>query len=120
MDELGRLARRWEREKRARKQAETILEQKSLELYYANEELKHNLHNQEIIASLLRITLESLPLNVALDRALTLVLSSNKFALQARGSIFLVEKEANELVMVAEQRLAEPLLEHCARIPFGG
>jgi len=119
MGDLDRLTRRWEREKRARKQAERLLEQKSLDLYQANEELRHNLANQEIIASLLRITLESLPLNVALGRALALVLSSNKFAIQARGSIFLVDKDADELVMVAQQCLSEPLLEHCARVPFG-
>ncbi len=119
MSNLERLAKRWEREKRARKQAETLLEQKSLDLYHANEEFRHNLANQEIIASLLRITLEPLPLNKALEQALTLVLSSNKLALQARGSIFLVEEGADELVMVVEQHLAEPLLERCARIPFG-
>ena len=119
MEELERLTRRWEREKIARKQAEKLLEQKSLDLYQANEELRQNLVNQKIIASLLRITFEPLPLNEALDRALTLVVSNKQFALQARGSIFLVDEEVDELVMVAQKRLPEILLERCALIPFG-
>ncbi len=39
MDELTRLQRRLEREKTARKQAESLLESKSLELYQSNQEL---------------------------------------------------------------------------------
>ena len=41
MDELQILKRRLERERNARKQAETILEEKALELFNANEELRN-------------------------------------------------------------------------------
>lgn len=40
MDEHGRLQRRWERERRARKEAEKLLELKSLALYQANQSLE--------------------------------------------------------------------------------
>ena len=38
--ELEMLQRRFERERAARRTAETILEQKALELYHANDELR--------------------------------------------------------------------------------
>ncbi len=47
MDELGLLRRQLEREKRARKAAEDIAEQKTRELYYANNELKDINNNLE-------------------------------------------------------------------------
>jgi len=41
MDRVARLTRRVEREQKARKEAESLLEKKSLELYWTNQELKH-------------------------------------------------------------------------------
>ena len=41
MDELDLLRRKLERERRARSEAEALLEQKSREVYRANEELRN-------------------------------------------------------------------------------
>ena len=49
MIELELIKRRLEREKKARQQAESILEQKSMELYLANQELKLLNQNLELI-----------------------------------------------------------------------
>lgn len=47
MDDINLLKRRLEREKSARLQAETVLEEKALELYNANEQLQHLNENLE-------------------------------------------------------------------------
>lgn len=48
-DETQRLERRLIREKRARKEAEHLLEEKATELFHANQELQSLLKNQEIL-----------------------------------------------------------------------
>jgi signal transduction histidine kinase/DNA-binding response OmpR family regulator len=52
MEEVERLKRRLDREKRARKEAEALLEQKSLELYQANQELRQlTEHLEDLVAA---------------------------------------------------------------------
>ena len=66
-DELELLQRRFERERRARKQAESLLEQKSLELYQSNEHLRHLSDEQARSLQMLRTTADSLLRSVGLE-----------------------------------------------------
>ena len=47
------------------------------------------------------------------------ILSAPWLSVLAKGSIFLLEENTNELVMVAQRGLAKPLLTACARLPIG-
>ena len=85
----------------------------------ASVELKRNYDTQTVINSLLSLSLEDVPLDDILKRALDLILSIPWLDNQSRGAIFLVENESNTLVMKAQKRLAEPIQEACALVPFG-
>ncbi|MCK4709707.1 MAG: SpoIIE family protein phosphatase, partial [Gammaproteobacteria bacterium] len=47
------------------------------------------------------------------------ILSSHWLSVLSKGSIFILDEKSNELVMIAEQGLAKPLLTKCARLPIG-
>ena len=81
--------------------------------------IERNLINQQIIASILDISLKPIPLAQMLHETLALVLSSHGLALKSMGSIFLVKESTRELTMVAQQGLHEHLLTACATVPFG-
>jgi PAS domain S-box-containing protein len=84
------------------------------------EEAIHRSYNQQsVINELLRLSLEDMDLEETLEKALDLIFSIPDFALEAKGSILLVEEEPNVLVTKAQRGLAEPLLEKCAMVPFG-
>ncbi|MBF0380636.1 MAG: diguanylate cyclase [Magnetococcales bacterium] len=71
------------------------------------------------ISSLLKISLEPITLEEQLEKALNIILSVPWLTLQSKGSIFLMDDEKNELVLVAHRGLADHLLTACARIPMG-
>ena len=75
--------------------------------------------NQSVMNSLLRQSLEDIGLDQILKRALDLILSIPWLSFEKRGSIFVVEKEPNMLVMKAESGLSESITRSCARLPFG-
>lgn len=85
----------------------------------AEEEIQHNYDTQTAVNSLLRLSLEDIPLDQIVQRALDLVLSIPWLVLESKGAIFLVEDDSNVLVMKAQRGLAKPLLKKCARVPFG-
>ncbi len=85
----------------------------------AEEEIQRNYEAQDVLNSLLRLSLEDISLEGVLNRALGLILSISWLAFESRGSIFLVEDEPDILVMKAQKGLKEALLKECARIPFG-
>ncbi len=70
------------------------------------------------ISSLLRISLESIPLEEQLDKALSVILSVPWLSLQSKGSIFLMDDDKNELVLIAHRGLADHLLTECARLYY--
>ncbi|MBF0444197.1 MAG: diguanylate cyclase [Magnetococcales bacterium] len=71
------------------------------------------------ISSLLRIALEPISLEEQLEKALDVILSVPWLSLQSKGSIFLMDEEKNELVLIAHRGLAPHLLSACARLPMG-
>ena len=85
----------------------------------AQDELRRNYDTQAAINSLLRDSLEDLNLEELLQRALDLILSIPWLVFKKQGSIFIVEDDPHTLVMKAQDGLAEPIKESCARLPFG-
>ena len=75
--------------------------------------------NQKTLNALLRLSLEDLELEDLLRRALTLVLDNPWPATLGVGVVFLVDHDSNELVLKAHNGISAPLLERCARVPFG-
>lgn len=81
--------------------------------------LQRNYDTLSAINSLLRLSLEDIPLNALLDRTLELLLSIHWLAFESIGSIFLVEEGSDVLAMQAQNGITGSLLTECARIPFG-
>ena len=68
---------------------------------------------------ILELSLSDLSLESILERSLIHILSIPWFGFESTGAIFLVEDEADMLVMKAQLGLAEPIRTACARVPFG-
>ena len=85
---------------------------------YAEEEINRNYDTQAVINSLLRLSLEKVPLEDILNRALDLVLTIPWLVVQSRGAIFLVENDPGFLVLKAQRNLDERIQKMCARIPM--
>ena len=75
--------------------------------------------SEDVINSLLRHSMQDMSLDHLLKRVLDLILSIPWLAFEKQGSIFLVEGDPNSLIMKAQVRLAEPIKQACARLPFG-
>jgi PAS domain S-box-containing protein len=84
----------------------------------AEEEVRKNYDVQKVINTILRLSLETIPLKDLLDRTLDLILSIPWLAIESKGSIFTVEGEPDVLVMKSQRGLPRANQERCARIPF--
>lgn len=85
----------------------------------AKEELQRNYDAEMVLNRLLHISLEGIPLNETLQRALDLFISIPWLSLESKGCIFLVNGQPEVLVMTVQRGLAESLLQSCSQIPFG-
>ncbi len=81
--------------------------------------IQRNYDTQAAINWVLHISLEDIPLEAVLKQSLDLILSIPWLAFESKGSIFLVEKEPNKLIMKAQRGLSDVLKEECAIVPFG-
>ena len=85
----------------------------------AEEELRRNIQQQELLNTLLNLSLENRPLTEQLERALKVIVETTSFLdFKSRAGIFLVENE-NTLTLQANRGLAPQLLTICAMVPFG-
>ena len=75
--------------------------------------------DQTVLNSLLHHSMQDMSLDHLLKRVLELIFSIPWLAFEKQGSIFLAEGHPNSLVMKAQVSLAEPIIQHCARVPFG-
>ncbi|MEQ8734923.1 MAG: ATP-binding protein [Rhodospirillaceae bacterium] len=75
-----RLIKRLERERRARLEAERLLEEKSLSLYLANQEMEAAHRSQKLIAEELNAILENIPRGIILTDAEGTILTVNRHA----------------------------------------
>ncbi|HXF84558.1 MAG TPA: response regulator, partial [Anaerolineales bacterium] len=83
-------------------------------------ELQQSNRVQEILNSLLHLSLEDLSTQETLERALELIVNIPWLPTEPRGGIFLTsEDDPNTLLLRASHNMAAPLLKSCARVPFG-
>jgi signal transduction histidine kinase len=82
-------------------------------------ELHDHYFTQAAINMILSESLENIPLEEFLQKALNMILSIPWIAFEAIGSISLVEDKADALIMKAQSNIPEPLKELCVRVPFG-
>lgn len=82
-------------------------------------ELERNLAEQEIIASIIRISQVPIRFDEMLEMALDIILTKGKYGIQPKGCIFLTDKESGDLVMTAQRGLTDILLETCKRVKPG-
>jgi len=75
--------------------------------------------DNEIVASILRLSLTSEDLDHILQMALELILGRENLDLQGKGSVFLSNPKTNKLVMRAQCNLADALIDTCAEVPMG-
>jgi PAS domain S-box-containing protein len=83
----------------------------------AAEEVRKNYDIQKVINTILRLSLEDIPLEELLDRTLDLILSIGWLAIESKGCIFTAE-EPGVLVMKSQRGLPRANQKRCARIAF--
>lgn len=97
-----------------RKLVEEIEERKK-----AVEKNERNYMIQNVISSVLNISLRPNSLKELLQNALDLIMSIPWLSLQSKGAIFLVDEKQQDINMVAQKGLSQPLLKLCASLPLG-
>lgn len=95
------------------KQSQTAIED-------ATREVRRNQYIQAALSSLLKMSLENIPLDELLRKSLDLILSIPLLVFQSKGAIFLVDEDDTEtLDMKVHSNLSEAITERCRRVPFG-
>lgn len=90
-----------------------ITEKKRIE-----EEIRRNFSLQKVLNEMLALSIEDILLEELLDKTIELVLSVPWLALEASGSIHLVDEDTGLLVMKAQRGLPESVEKTCGSIPF--
>ncbi len=90
-----------------------ITERKEIE-----EELHNNYYTQSAINMILSLSLESISLEMLLQKALNMILSMPWLSFESSGSIHLVEDKSEVLVLKAKSNLTESVIKLCARVLF--
>lgn len=81
--------------------------------------VEQNYYIQKAISSVLKVSLEPIPIEEQIDRILDLILRVPGLALEPVGSIYLVEDEPDKLVLKASRTLPGSRHAFCEKIPFG-
>ncbi len=84
-----------------------------------DEALNRKLTDLEIMASILRLTLQPISLEEILRKSLALVMKKHGLGLSPKGAVFLVGKDAKGLVMMVQHGLPESVKESCGHLPLG-
>jgi len=83
------------------------------------QQVELNYYVQKVTTSMLKISLESLPLEKQFDRILDLILNVPNLSLQSRGAIFLKKPDAELLILKAQHGFTEKDPLPCTEIPLG-
>lgn len=86
---------------------------------HVEELIERNYHIQRVISSVLKISLEPIPLGEQMERILDLLCSVPGLALQSKGAIYLVEDEPDVLVLKTTRKSPELSQLPCEKIAFG-
>lgn len=82
-------------------------------------ELEKSYETQNVLNSLLALSMEDISLDEQLKRAIEVILAVPFMLMMPKGGIFLVGDGANELVLKASRNLPESLKTICGIVPFG-
>ena len=85
----------------------------------AETQIRQDYHSQRVIASILEISMHSIPFKEKLELSLEQILSTPWLTLQCRGVIFITDNETKTMVMAAQCGLAEEIIEQCSQLAFG-
>jgi PAS domain S-box-containing protein len=85
----------------------------------AEEEIRRGYYFQTTISSILRISLEHLPLEEQMERILDTILLLPFLSPLSMGCIYLVEDDPSVLVMKVQRGLPQSVKSACARVSFG-
>ncbi len=85
----------------------------------AEEKNRRNYQIQNILGSILKASLENIPLEKVLQRSIDVIIGSSVISTKPAGAIFLVDEPGQTLVQVAEKGLPKSLLTKCGQVPFG-
>jgi diguanylate cyclase (GGDEF)-like protein/PAS domain S-box-containing protein len=85
----------------------------------AEQQISRDYHSQRVIASVLEISMRSIPFNEQLEQSLDQILSTPWLLLQGTGAIFIVDKEPDNLIMAAQRGISEAIQQKCARVSYG-
>jgi PAS domain S-box-containing protein len=80
-------------------------------------ELNYRIH--KAISQVLKISLEPIPLEEQISRVLDLIVAIPSFAMQSRGSIYLVENEPAALSLKAMHGFSVAQVDACKTVPVG-
>ncbi len=83
------------------------------------EQLKRSYAIQNIMNSVLRVSLEPISLKKQLERILDMIISIPWIAFQSKGCIFLIEDAPKTLIMKVQHNFAASQITSCSRIPLG-
>ncbi len=109
------------------------LQEQKEQLNSANIELKKEITDRKLaeekniwdqqsktaMSNLLETSLEPLHLYNLLESALRILLELSWLSIQSKGSIFLIDRKTEELVLTVQQGLSKQILHSCARIKPG-
>lgn len=85
----------------------------------AEDLIERNYHIQRVISSVLRISLEPVPVDEQMEQVLNLIFTVPGLALESKGAIYLMEDEPGVLVLKAPRKGSEAKELPCEKIAFG-
>lgn len=85
----------------------------------AEDEIKKSYENQTVINSILKLSLQDIPLDELFNIVIDTILSLSWLSTEGKASFFFVEDVPNVLVLKAENGFPNQIRTHCANVPFG-
>jgi len=85
----------------------------------AEEKIELNYYIQKVTNSMLKVSLELLPLEDQFERILDLILNVPRLALQSKGAIFLKHPEKEVLILKAQHGFTDSDSVPCTEVPLG-
>jgi len=81
--------------------------------------LQENYSFQSTLNSILRLSIEEIPLKELLKQTFDLIINVPSLNIESKGSIFLVNNKNDVLKMVVGKNLGEHIMNACKSVPFG-
>ncbi|MCK5645125.1 MAG: PAS domain-containing protein, partial [Gammaproteobacteria bacterium] len=85
----------------------------------AEDEIKKSQQTQDLLNSILQISMSNIPLEKQLELILDLILSVSWLSLLSKGSIHVLNNQTKLLELKAHKNLPDDLLIKCGKLPFG-